>query len=329
MNKSYVTTIRLKFDDMENMKAFYLFCSLSLYFCTVFINTLLISAVMFERALQEPMYVFFSNLLFNGIIISTAFLPKLTNDILSETKNISLFGCYAQTFSIHFCIITELLLLTIMAYDRYIAICYPLRYSMIMTDINVCRLSLCAWFCSFLINIAGLILVIQLPVCGFVIDKPYCDYFSVLKLSCTEYFINNVYSSVITAVVVVVPLIIIAYSYIKIIQICLQKSKESNGKALKTCFTHVIVFVVYMIGVLFMVIQQRLATNNVPHSVYTFLSLEFLLIPPIANPVIYGLRTAKVKLAVIHLITKLTKGMCTMTHDNKKGCITRRTRHSQ
>ncbi|XP_043927841.1 olfactory receptor 52D1-like [Protopterus annectens] len=269
-NSSTTSVIQLHFEDLGNVSYLLAFCLIILYTVTLFINIFLILLVVFKDGLQEPMFIFSSNLFLNGVIASSAFLPKFTADILSETKTISLLGCFCQMFFIHFFNHSELSLLTVMSYDRYVAICNPLRYLTIMNVHSICRL----------------------------LSFKNCDHFSILKLSCADYTINNSYG-VVTIVFSASLLFFIAYSYVQIIHVCLQSSKESHSKALQICFTHLMIVLVYLVGVLFMVVQHRLPSNNLPPSLYIFMSIEFLIVTPLTNPIIYGLRTNKIKVAIV------------------------------
>ncbi|XP_043927842.1 putative gustatory receptor clone PTE03 [Protopterus annectens] len=297
--------IQLNFEDIRNMAGFYSVCSIVLYLITVLTNFLVITVVLVKKELHEPMYIFSTNLLFNGIIVSTAFLPKLTADILSESKTISIFACYCQMYFMQVFILTELALLTVMAYDRYVAICKPLRYSSIMTLKAVRGLSALPWLYSVSICNIGMILCTRLQLCSFTLQKPYCDYYSILKLSCTDYFMHNVYGIAVAVVTAAVPLSVIIHSYSSITHISLQLSKESRMKAFHTCLPHLLVLALYVIGVLFMAVQQRLSTSNVPSGAHTFLSLEFLIVPPLANPIIYGLRTKQIRSSLIQFCNRM------------------------
>ncbi|XP_043927847.1 olfactory receptor 52Z1-like [Protopterus annectens] len=297
----FIINIRVGIADLENLSGLCAVCSVILYMFTVLINILVFSVIVL-KSLHQPMHLFFSNLLFNGIIVSSALLPKLAADILSENRSMAPLSCYFQMFFIQLFFFTEQIALCIMAYDRYIAICNPLRYSQIMTDVKVCKLIICSWVLSIFASVIGIILCAGQPVCYFVIEKPYCDYYSFVKLLCSNYSVYYYCSSVVTVITTAVPMTIILYSYIRIIQICLQKSKDYRWKAFQTCFTHLLVFAIYVTGVLFTFIQNRLPIKSIPQGLHVFLSLEWLIVPPLANPLIYGLRTKQIRTAIVEII---------------------------
>ncbi|XP_043921546.1 olfactory receptor 142-like [Protopterus annectens] len=306
-NNSAITVIKLAFEDVKTANQIYFTWSLMLYVFCVLINGFLILIVIFKKELHEPMHIFFGNLLFNGIVISTAFLPKLSADILSNTKFSSVYGCYIQAFCVHCFILNEVSLLAVMAYDRYLAVCNPLRYMSIMTNAAVFQFVAVTWLYSVFLNLIGFILCLRLPLCSSAINKPYCDYYSILKLSCVDYSVNNLYATAVSVLTAVVTLPIITYSYMMIILVCVQKSVGSRWKPLQTCSTHLLAILFYLIGVLFLAVHSRLSLKDVPQSVYTFLSTEFLIVPPFANPLIYGLGTRAIRTAIKKLASQSVK----------------------
>ncbi|XP_043927848.1 olfactory receptor 52Z1-like [Protopterus annectens] len=306
ISSSFTTNIQVGVADLKIFSGLCSACTVILYVVTVSVNVIVFFVIMLKN-LHEPMHLFFSNLLLNGIIVSSVLLPKLTIDILSENKTISPFGCYFQIFFIHIFVFNEQIILCVMAYDRYIAICNPLRYSQIMTSAQIFRLILFSWFFSIFACAVGITLCTRQPLCSFVIEKPFCDYYSVVKLLCSVESFYNYYALFATVITTAVPTAIILYSYIKIIQICLQKSKESNWKAFQTCFTHLLLFVIYVTGILFTFIQNRLPPKSVPQGLNAFLSLECLMVPPLANPVVYGLRTKQIRSTVSMLFAQFIR----------------------
>ncbi|XP_006008290.3 olfactory receptor 52B6-like [Latimeria chalumnae] len=191
-----------------------------------------------------------------------------------------------------------------MAYDRYVAICNPLRYSTIMTKSKVYKLLMFAWLYAFSIILILIALYLRLPLCGSTIEKLYCDNISILKLSCVDPSVNSIYGIIMLVIHVGVPLIIVLYSYIQILKVCLKISKEARAKAFHTCGTHLLTFFSFLIGGLFVLIGNRVNSKTVPIFVSVLLSLEWLVIPPLINPIIYGVRTEKIRNAVGNLFRK-------------------------
>ncbi|XP_014351425.2 olfactory receptor 2K2-like [Latimeria chalumnae] len=292
------------FGKMDTITYFYFACSLVLFLATVFVNIVLIAVIILEESLHEPMYMCLCNLLVNELFGSYSLLPHLMASLLSETKTISYIGCFVQVFCLQTYGTVELLILSVMAYDRYIAICNPLRYSTIMTKAKVSKLLVFAWLSSSFLVLIVIALSLRLPLCGSTIEKLYCDNVSIMNLSCAETSINNIYGLITIAIVIGVPLIIIIYSYIQILNVCLKISKEARAKAFHTCGTHLLTFFSFVIGALFVLIGNRVNSKTVPVFVSVLLSLECLVIPPLINPIIYGVRTEKIRNAVGNFFQK-------------------------
>uniref|UniRef100_H3AKR1 Olfactory receptor n=1 Tax=Latimeria chalumnae TaxID=7897 RepID=H3AKR1_LATCH len=292
------------FGEIDTITYFYFACSLVLFLATVFINIVLIAVIVLEESLHEPMYICLCNLSVNELFGSCSLLPHLMAILLSETNSVSYIGCFTQIFCIHTYGTIEQIILTVMAYDRYVAICNPLRYSTIMTKAKVYKLLIFVWLYSICIVLIVIVLSLRLPLCGSTIEKLYCDNVSILNLSCVEPSVNNIYGLITIVFDGGVPLTIIIYSYIRILNICLKISKEAQAKAFHTCGTHLLTFSSFITGGLFVLIGNRVNSKTVPAFITVILSLEFLVIPPLINPIIYGVRTEKIRIAIGNLFRK-------------------------
>ncbi|MBN3321537.1 O51G2 protein, partial [Atractosteus spatula] len=176
-----------------------------------------------------------------------------------------------------------------MSYDRYVSICYPLHYNRIMTPIKAGVFLIFIWLFSMVRFGITLILSVRLPLCGNIIEKVYCDNYSLVKLACADTTLNNIYGLFGTFLSIGLPLLIIFYSYAKILRICLTSPRQSQIKAFNTCSTHLVSLVNFSVGCLLEVIQSRLNMSHIPYEVRIPLSLYFLIFPPLLNPIIYGL----------------------------------------
>nr|XP_006008291.1 PREDICTED: olfactory receptor 56A4-like [Latimeria chalumnae] len=270
----------------------------------MFVNIVLIAVILLEESLHEPMYIFLCNLSVNELLGSYSILPHLMAHLLSETNTVSYTGCFVQIFFFQVYGGMELITLTVMAYDRYVAICNPLRYSTIMTKAKVYKVLIFAWLYVFFVTLIVIALYLRLPLCSSTIEKLYCNNISIMKLSCIESSVNNIFGLILLVIDVGVPLIIIIYSYIQILKVCLKISKEAQAKAFHTCGTHLLTFFSFVIGALFVLIGNRVNSKTVPVFVSVLLSLECLIIPPLINPIIYGIRTEKIRNAVRNLLKK-------------------------
>ncbi|XP_005384993.1 PREDICTED: olfactory receptor 4X2-like [Chinchilla lanigera] len=267
---------------------------LLLYAAIVLGNFLLILAVVSSASLGSPMYFFLSCLSLVEICYSSTTAPKLISDLLADRKSISVGCCMAQLFFLHFFGGIEMFVLTVMAYDRYVAICKPLHYTTIM-NWQVCAVLVgIAWAGGFLHSTAQVLLIFQLPFCGpNVIDHYFCDVLPLLKLACSDTFLIGLLIVVNGGTLSVVSFVILLASYVVILVHLRSRSSEGRRKALSTCASHVTVVTLFFAPCVFIYLRPS-ATLPVDKLVAVF----YTVITPLLNPVIYSLRNAEVKKAV-------------------------------
>uniref|UniRef100_A0A3Q3IJF2 Olfactory receptor n=1 Tax=Monopterus albus TaxID=43700 RepID=A0A3Q3IJF2_MONAL len=278
------------------LKYLYFIIIISLYVLIISANLLLIVIICVNRSLHEPMYMFLCSLFVNELYGSTGLFPFLLVQILSDIHTVSVHFCFLQLFCVQSYVCTEFSNLAIMSYDRYLAICYPLQYNTRMTFTKVVVLIAAAWLYSFLIIVTMISLNAPLQLCGNIINKVYCDNYSIIKLACSDTSVNNIYGLMAAFLTVFGPSILILYTYIRILRVCFSGSKETRQKAVSTCTPHLVTLLNYSFGVCFEVIQKRFNMSSVPNMFYIFLSLYFLTCPPLFNPVIYGLKMSKINI---------------------------------
>ncbi|XP_036379239.1 olfactory receptor 52D1-like [Megalops cyprinoides] len=295
-NTSDVTSIVLTgFENIGSIRYFYFCVILILYFSIIFANSLIIGVICTDRGLREPMYLLLCNLSVTELYGSTALYPSLLVNMLLDIHEVSKIFCFVQIFCLFTYGSIEFSSLSVMAYDRYVSICYPLEYHSIMTPTKVYILIILIWFyCTLKVSVT-IGLTARLPLCGNTIYKVYCDNYSLVRLSCVDSTANNIYGLVSLVFTVVIPSLLIVYSYSKILRICLRSSKESQVKALKTCTPHLASLINFSLGCLFEIVQSRFDMMHVPSIVRIFVSVYFLMICPIFNPIIYGVRTTKIR----------------------------------
>ncbi|XP_061105420.1 olfactory receptor 1J21-like [Conger conger] len=295
-NSSEVTSLILTaYDDLGKMKYFYFSCILLLYLTIVFANITLISLIFVDSSLHEPMYLFLCNLFVNELYGSTAFFPVVLFLASSDTREMSRIYCSLQVFCLYTYGTTEIYNLAVMSYDRYLSICHPLHYSSRMNPCKVYALILFTWFFSLIKCAVVVALQLRLPLCGNIVHKLYCTNYGLVKLSCSDTTINNIYGVFSTLLSVAVPFIPILYSYSNIIQICFKSSKEAQAKALSTCIPQVISFVSFSICGFFEVVQNRFDMKFVPKVILNAFTVYLLACPQILNPVMYGVRLTKIR----------------------------------
>nr|XP_006628002.1 PREDICTED: olfactory receptor 52E8-like [Lepisosteus oculatus] len=283
------------YEGIGHFRYLYFTATLLGYLLIFFLNIVLISVIIRERKLHEPMYIFICNLSLNGLYGSTAFYPNILTNLLSETPSISRAGCLTQVFFMHTYASFEYSVLALMAYDRYLSICHPLMYNSIMTPSKIIQLLVFVYMYPILIMLIHLILTIRLPLCGFIIEKVYCDNWSVVRLSCSDVSINSAFGLIVISLLICVPFLVVLYSYVRILAVCLKSTKEARAKALQTCTPHLLSFTNYSIAAFFEVIQHRVDLTNVPHILRILASIDCVLLPPVLNPIIYGVKLQEIR----------------------------------
>ncbi|KAM4796219.1 olfactory receptor 52E2-like [Rhinophrynus dorsalis] len=292
--------------EMEEFK--YLYCAISIviYLFIMLLSFTLVFVIFTEVSLHEPMYILICNLILNGIFGSTSFFPKLIIDLLTSSKQISRDSCLTQVFCITMFAFSEISTITVMAYDRYLAVCQPLQYVVLMTNKKVLKIIFGFFIFCFISIVILVVLSARLPVCGSLIRNIFCDNMSFLVLSCVDFSVNNIYASVVAIVFLIFTTLVIAYSYMQIFLICLKNSTNARHKAIHTLVTHLLNYSAFLIGVLFIFVRYRIEKINLSLVFHSMLSATSLVFPPLINPLIYGIRTKALKIKVVHKINAWT-----------------------
>ena len=286
--------IILGFSDLNELQ-FLLFTIFFLtYVCTLGGNVFIILVSVLDPRLHTPMYYFLGNLAFLDICYTTTNVPQMMVHLLSERKSISYGRCMAQLFAFIFFVGSECLLLAAMAYDRYIAICKPLRYSVIMNRVLYSRLAASCWTGGFLNSVVHTVLTFHLPFCGNnEINYFFCDIPPLLILSCGDTSVNELTLLSIGVFIGWTPFLCIILSYLYIISTILRiRSSEGRQKAFSTCASHLIIVLLYYGSSFFTYVR--------PISAYSLekdrlISVLYSVVTPMLNPIIYSLRNKDIK----------------------------------
>ncbi|XP_039648094.1 olfactory receptor 2A14-like [Perca fluviatilis] len=282
----------------------YLFFTVIMCFYALIIcaNLLLIVVICKNRSLHEPMYLFLCSLFVNELYGSTGLFPFLLVQILSDIHTVSAPFCFLQIYCVFAYGFIQFINLSIMSYDRYLAICYPLQYNTRMTSNKVTVLIALTWLLPF-IEVAVLIsLSSSLQLCGNIINKVYCDNYSIVKLACSDTTVNNIYGLIMTCLVVFGPLSLILYTYMRILKVCYSGSKQTRQKAVSTCTPHLASLINFFFGSFFEIVQSRFDMSSVPNMLRIILSLYFLTCQPIFNPLMFGLQMSKIRILCKSLV---------------------------
>ncbi|XP_017259373.1 olfactory receptor 11A1-like [Kryptolebias marmoratus] len=281
--------------DSGPFRYLYFMIIISLYVLIVGSNLVLIVVICVNRSLHEPMYLFLCSLFVNELYGSTGLFPLLLVQILSDVHIISAPLCFLQIYCVYTYGIIELFNLAVMSYDRYVAICFPLQYSALMTSKKVVLLIALTWLFPFVAIVVVVSLSAPLQRCGNTIDRVYCGNYAIVKLSCSNTSLNNVLGLLYTVVSIIIPLVLILYMYAKILEVCFSGSKQTRQKAVSTCTPHLASILNFSFGCCFQILQSRFELSRLPAVVAIILSLYFLTCQPLFNPILYGLKMSSIR----------------------------------
>nr|XP_033472508.1 olfactory receptor 2A12-like [Epinephelus lanceolatus] len=267
--------------------------SLLCYCLILVVNVSLILTIILDHNLHEPMYVFLCNLCFNGLYGAAGFYPKFVFDLLSDVQVISYTACLLQVFVIYSYATGDFSILALMAYDRYVAICRPLEYHSVMSVLRTAALIAFTWVVPLMCLCMVVTLTSTLKLCGSRIDKLYCENWSIVKLACGSTRTNSIVGFIVIAFYCAHVLLILC-SYVQLVQSSL-KSKEVRRKFTQTCLPHLLCLFNVTAALLFDTMYSRYGSAAIPQNLRNFMALHFLVMPPILNPIIYGLILTKIR----------------------------------
>ncbi|XP_008592746.1 PREDICTED: olfactory receptor 7G2-like [Galeopterus variegatus] len=274
---------------------------LTMYLVTVLGNLLIVLAISSDSHLHTPMYFFLSNLSFIDVCFSTTTVPKMLMNIQGQSKSITYTGCLTQVCFVLAFAGLENFLLAAMAYDRYVAICHPLRYTVIMNPRLCGLLILLSWLISVADSLLHSLMLLRLSFCtDLEIPHFFCELAQVIKLACSDTLINNTLVYSVTSILGGVPLLGIIYSYVHIVSSILRMpSAGGKYKAFSTCGSHLSVVSLFY-GTAFGVYISSAVTESSKKTAVA--SVMYTVVPPMMNPFIYSLRNRDMKGALKKLI---------------------------
>ncbi|OCT90796.1 hypothetical protein XELAEV_18019413mg [Xenopus laevis] len=286
----------------QSLKVPFCFIFLMLYFMTMSVNLLIIGLFLQGRLLNSPMYFFLSHLSLCDIMLSTSVVPNLLSTLLTEGEAMMFSGCITQFLATGATTAAECYLLTAMSYDRYLAICNPLRYISIMNNRLCAQLVMLSWLLSLLYCIIDITEIYDLDFCGCnVLDYIYCDIEPLLELSCKNTSNLQNTTMIISVPAALFPFLFILSTYIKIsITIFRISSSTGKQKAFSTCSSHLTVACTYF-GIL--IAKYTVPSNSQSLNVNKAISLLYTAVTPVLNPMIYSFRNKEIRSAVTKWIS--------------------------
>ncbi|XP_007956187.1 olfactory receptor 10AG1-like [Orycteropus afer afer] len=303
-NNTVMEFVLLGFSDVPSLQWILFGIFLVIYLIILLGNSIIILITRIDPTLQNPMYFFLANFSFLEICYVTTTVPRMLRDIWTKNGNISFFACAIQMCFVLIFGGTECLLLTVMAYDRYVAICNPLHYPAVMNHRLCIQLVAGSWISGFPFEIGQTCQIFSVSFCGSnIINHFFCDIPPVLKLACGDTFVNETLVYLVAVEFFMVPFLLIIASYAKIISNILKlSSARGRVKAFSTCSSHLTV-IVLSYGTAGMTYLQP--KSDQPKGKGKLISLFYTILTPMISPIIYSLRNKDVMMALKKLLPKL------------------------
>ncbi|XP_037745489.1 olfactory receptor 52R1-like [Chelonia mydas] len=282
---------------------------ISIPFCTMYTiailgNFTILFIVKTELSLHAPMYYFLCMLAVTDLVLYTSTMPKILAIFWFNSREINFSACLTQMYFIHCFSVLESGILVAMALDRYVAICHPLRHSTILSNLVVVKIGLAVMLRSGMVILPFPFLVRQWPYCRTnIIPEPYCMHIAVAKLACADTHVSSYYGLFVTFGVTGLDGIFITVSYTQILRTIFSlPTKDARLKTFETCGSHLCVILAFYIPRLFISLMYRFA-RNVPLHFHVLIANVYLFMPPMLNPIIYGLRTKQIRDRLLRLFT--------------------------
>ncbi|XP_005290095.4 olfactory receptor 52B2-like [Chrysemys picta bellii] len=273
-----------------------------MYVVTLFGNSLLLFIILTERSLHEPMYLFVSMLAIADLLLSTTTVPKMLAVFWFRAGEISFAACLTQMFFIHVSFTAESAILLAMAFDRYVAICEPLRYTAVLTKSVIGKMGLAVVTRSFCFIFPLIFLLKQLKFCRTnLLPHTYCEHMGIARLACDDITVHVWYGLAVAILVIGLDAVLISLSYGLILRAVFRlPSKDTRLKALRTCSSHLCVILMFYTPAFFSSFAHRFG-HIIPGYILNLLANLYVLIPPMLNPIVYGVTTKEILKRVINV----------------------------
>ncbi|XP_068121789.1 olfactory receptor 52Z1P-like [Hyperolius riggenbachi] len=281
-----------------------------MYFLSLLGNFIMILVISTNKSLHQPMYIFLMMLSITDVFFSSATVPKTLSIYWFGSHKISFIGCLTQVFFIHFNFGVESGILLTMAYDRYYAICHPLTYSTSITSSFIQKATILSIIRSFCTIASVVLLVNRLPFQqSNIIGHTYCEHMSVARLATADIMVNVVYGMVIVICLSGFDMILIIVSYTIIASAVLRlRSTEARSKAFNTCISHICVIILFYIPAFFSFIAHRIGHKHISQQFHIIFANLYVVVPPLMNPIIYGVRTKEIRQQTSAMFKRLKNG---------------------
>ncbi|XP_060137154.1 olfactory receptor 14A16-like [Zootoca vivipara] len=300
-NESSVSEfLLLEFSAVRELQILHFSLFLVLYLAIVFGNLLIISAVAFDLHLHTPMYFFLMNLAIQDIGAVSVTIPKSMANSLMSIRHISYAGCIAQVLSFVFFLSSDVALLTVMAYDRHVAICNPLQYEMVMNRAACKQMIAGVWVAGIFNAVMHTSATFATPFCSNIVNQFFCEIPQLLTLACSNLYLGEIVAMLLSIVFVFGCFVFIVVTYVHIFTAVLKlPSVKGRKKAFSTCIPHLVVFSVFCFTACFAYVRLP---SKTPSDLDFALTVMYTILPPLFNPIIYSMRNKEIKNALSKLL---------------------------
>ncbi|XP_059199653.1 olfactory receptor 5AR1-like [Centropristis striata] len=302
-NVSLITLFVLSgFNETKDFQIVLFILTLLFYCFIVLVNVCLIVTIMLDKNLHEPMYILLCTFCMNGLYGTAGFYPKFLWDLLSPVHVISYSGCLVQALVMYSFACSDLSILAVMAYDRYVAICRPLEYHSVMSKQRVLKLVCYSCLTPFCVIGTNIFLTSRLKLCSQIITRLFCVNWVIVKLACfpADTLINNIVAFI-TIIIYVFHGGLIVWSYMYLIKTCVN-SLENRKRFMQTCVPHLTSLLIFLGTILIDIFIIRYSSKKLPQNFENFIAIEYLIIPPVMNPLIYGFKLTKIRYRILGFI---------------------------
>ncbi|XP_056245712.1 olfactory receptor 6N2-like [Seriola aureovittata] len=278
--------------EVQKYRYLYFMIMFTVYILIICCNSTIVCLIVIHRNLHEPMYIFIAALLINSVLYSTNIYPKLLIDFLSEKQMISFQACLFQAYIFYTLATSEFLLLSAMAYDRYVSICKPLQYPTIMRKTNVKVFLVSAWLVPACELVVSAVLNANIKLCRFILDGLFCNN-SFFNLQCVRSAALSIYGVFMYLNIALFPMLFILFTYTRILIISYRSCREVRKKAAQTCLPHLLVLISFSTFFSYDIVIMKLE-SNFPKLARLIMTLQVIVYHPLFNPFIYGLKMTEI-----------------------------------